>query len=66
MVGGAVLTKECLRLKLADEIVISILPILLGDGTLFFDYIGLEQALHLKDTTVLKDVMVELTYEIMK
>lgn len=66
MVGGAVLTKECLRLKLADEIVLSILPILLGDGTLFFDYIGLEQVLHLKDTTVFKDGMVELTYEIMK
>ncbi|MBL4656310.1 MAG: dihydrofolate reductase [Bacteroidia bacterium] len=66
MVGGAVLTKEFIRLKLADEIVISIMPIVLGDGTLFFDYIGQEQSLHLKDVTAFKDGMVELTYEIIK
>lgn len=66
MVGGALLTKEFIRLKLADEIVVSIMPIILGDGTLFFDYIGQEQALHLKDTTAFKDGMVELTYEVVK
>lgn len=66
MVGGAVLIKECIRLKLADDIVISILPIILGGGTLFFDYIGLELVLHLKDTTIFKNGMVELTYEVMK
>lgn len=66
MVGGAMLTKEFLRLKLADDIIITIMPIVLGDGTLFFDYIGQEQLLHLKDVTAYKDGMVELWYEIRK
>ncbi len=66
MVGGAALTKTFLTAKLADEIVITYLPILLGDGLLFFDYIGLEQQLHLKGVTPFKDGMVELTYEIVK
>ncbi len=66
MVGGAVLTKEFIRMRLADEIVISIIPVILGDGTLFFDYIGQEQLLHLKDVTAFKDGMVELTYGMRK
>lgn len=65
MVGGAMLTKDFLRLKLADDIIISIMPVVLGDGTLFFDYIGQEQALHLKDVTAYKDGM-GLWYEIKK
>ena len=64
LVGGAKLAKDFIRLNLADEIRQSILPIILGDGTLFFDHIGQEQALHLKDVTVYKSGMVELWYEI--
>lgn len=66
VVGGAMLTKNFLCLKLADDIIISIMPIILGDGTLFFDYIGQEQRLHLKDVKAYKDGMVELWYEIEK
>ena len=64
LVGGAMLTKEFLRSKLADEIRVSILPVILGDGTPFFDHIGQEEALHLKDVTAYKNGMVELFYEI--
>lgn len=64
--GGAELAKDLIRLNLADEIRQSILPIILGDGTLFFDQIGKEQALHLKDVTAYKNGMVELRYEIIK
>ena len=66
MVGGAMLTKDFIRQKLVDEIILSIMPIILGDGILFFDYIGQEQLLHLKDVTAYKDGMVELCYEIKK
>jgi dihydrofolate reductase len=66
LVGGAVLTKDFIRLKLADEIRVSIIPIILGDGTPFFDHVGREQALHLKDVTAYKTGMVELWYEIKK
>lgn len=64
--GGAILTKDLIRQKLADELIISILPIILGDGLLFFDNIGLEQSLVLKDTTAYRNGMVELCYALNK
>lgn len=64
LVGGAMVVKEFIRLKLADEIRVSILPIILGEGTLFFDHIGQELALHLKEVTAYKNGMIELWYEI--
>jgi dihydrofolate reductase len=66
LVGGAMLVKDFIRLKLADEIRLSVIPIILGDGTPFFDHIGQEQVLHLKDVTAYKTGMVELWYEIKK
>jgi dihydrofolate reductase len=66
LVGGAQLAKDFIRLKLTDEIRVSVLPIILGDGTLFFDHIGLEQTLHLKDVTAYKNGMVELCYQVKK
>jgi len=66
LVGGANLTKDFIRLNLADEIRQSIIPIILGDGTPFFDQIGQEQVLHLKNVTAYKNGMVELCYEIRK
>jgi dihydrofolate reductase len=66
LVGGALLAKDFISLKLADEIRLSILPIILGDGTLFFDHIEQEQALHLLDVKAYKTGIVELRYEIRK
>lgn len=66
MVGGAMLAKDFIQRNLADEIIISIMPVILGGGTLFFDYIGQEHRLHLKDVTAYDDGMVELCYEINK
>jgi dihydrofolate reductase len=64
--GGASLARDFIRLQLADEIRLSILPIILGEGTPFFDHIGQEQPLHLKEVTAYKNGMVELCYEIKK
>ncbi|MBK8955336.1 MAG: dihydrofolate reductase [Saprospiraceae bacterium] len=64
--GGAMLAKELIRQRLADEIRISILPIILGEGLLFFDNIGQELKMRLKDTAAYKNGMVELCYEIIK
>jgi dihydrofolate reductase len=64
IVGGAALEKDCLRQNLADEIRLMIAPTLLGAGTPFFDRVGIEQPLHLLDTTAYKNGMVELRYEI--
>jgi dihydrofolate reductase len=66
LVGGAVLANDFIRLKLADEIRLSVIPIILGEGVLFFDHIGQEQTLHLKGVTAYKTGMVELWYEIKK
>ncbi len=66
LVGGASLAKDFINLKLADEIRLSILPIILGDGMPFFDQIGQEQALHLENVTAYQSGMVELRYEIIK
>ena len=66
LVGGATLTKDFIRLKLADDIRLSVMPIILGDGTLLFDHIGQEQPLHLKNITAYKNGTVELWYEIRK
>ena len=66
LVGGAGITKEFIRLNLVDDIRITIVPIILGGGTLFFDYVGHEQALHLKEVTAYKNGMVALWYGIWK
>jgi dihydrofolate reductase len=66
VVGGAILVKEFLHLKLADQIRLTILPIILGGGTQFFDHIGREMPLYLSDVTAYKNGMVELCYEIRK
>lgn len=64
--GGAALANNFIRLQLADEIRLSIIPIILGDGLRFFDHIGHEQALHLLDVTPYKNGIVELRYELKK
>jgi len=64
LAGGAMLAKDFIKLKLANEIRLSILPIILGDGMLFLDHIGKEQSLHLKDVKAYKSGAVELHYEI--
>ncbi len=66
LVGGAMLARNFMRLKLANDIRLSVIPIILGDGTPFFDYLKQEQPLHLKEVTAYKSGMVELWYEIRK
>lgn len=66
VVGGSMLTRDIIRLKLADELRVSILPILLGDGLPFFNQVGQEQLLHLSDTKAYKNGMVELCYALVK
>ena len=63
-VGGGLVSGECLRLGLADEVRYSILPILIGDGIPFFDKLGRDIALHLAEVKAYKSGMVELRYEV--
>ena len=63
-VGGGMVSAECLRLGLADEIRYSILPILIGDGISFFEKLDRDVALHLAEVKAYKSGMVELRYEV--
>jgi dihydrofolate reductase len=65
-VGGGVVCAECLRLGLADEVVYSILPILIGDGLPFFERLDGDVPLHLADVKSYRSGMVELRYEVLR
>lgn len=65
-VGGSVVSAECLRLGLADEVRYSILPILIGDGIQFFDKLDRDVALHLAEVKAYKNGIVALRYEVRK
>ena len=63
-VGGGVLSGECLRLGLADEVRYSILPILIGDGIRFFEKLDRDVALHLAEVKAYNSGTVALRYEV--
>jgi dihydrofolate reductase len=63
-VGGGMVSGECLRLGLADEVRYSILPILIGDGIPFFEKLDKDVALHLQEVKAYKSGMVALCYEV--
>jgi dihydrofolate reductase len=63
-VGGGVLSTECLRLELADEIRYSIVPIVIGDGIPFFEKLENDIVLHLAEVKPYRSGMVELRYEV--
>jgi dihydrofolate reductase len=65
-VGGGMLSAECLRLGLADEVYYSIMPILIGDGISFFGKLEGDIALHLAEVKAYKSGMAELRYEVRK
>ena len=63
-VGGGVVSAECLRLGLADEVRYSILPILIGDGIPFFENLDRDIALHLAEVKAYQSGIVALRYEV--
>ena len=65
-VGGGVVSGECLRLGLADEVVYSILPILIGEGISFFEKLDRDVALHLAEVKAYQSGTVELRYEVLR
>ena len=63
-VGGGMVSAECVRLGLADELRYSILPILIGSGVAFFEKLDRDIPLHLTEVKAYKSGMVALRYEI--
>jgi dihydrofolate reductase len=65
-VGGANVTRQCLKLGLLDEIGIDLVPVLLGSGVRLFEHLGIEPV-ELAITSVTKDVGVtHLRYQVIK
>lgn len=62
--GGGMVSAECLRLGLADEVRYSILPILIGDGIRFFEGLDRDISLHLAEVKAYRSGMVALRYEV--
>ena len=63
-VGGGVVSGECLRLGLAEEVRYSLLPILIGDGIRFFERLEADVALHLTEVKAYQSGTVALRYEV--
>jgi dihydrofolate reductase len=63
-VGGGVVSGECLRLGLADEVRYSILPVLIGDGIRFFEKLDRDVTLHLAEVKAYRSGVVDLCYEV--
>lgn len=64
VVGGGVVSSECLRRGLADEIRYSIVPVLIGEGIPFLADLGKDIALHLVEVSSYRNGMTELRYEV--
>jgi dihydrofolate reductase len=66
VVGGGAVAGECLRRGLADEVRMTIAPVLIGDGIAFFDGLDTDVALHLMDVKAYKSGLVALRHEVRK
>lgn len=64
LVGGATLARSALAADLLDEVRLSVVPRLLGDGISLFGESGIDRRLHLTDETAYEDGIVELRYDV--
>jgi dihydrofolate reductase len=62
LVGGAMLCQRFLELGLVDKIILTVAPVLLGDGLRLFGGSSTEQAWNLEKVVAYKNGFVELTY----
>jgi len=62
--GGGALCGACLRLGLVDEVRLSLIPVLIGDGIPFFQGLDKDVSLHLKELKAYKSGMVALRHDV--
>jgi dihydrofolate reductase len=62
--GGGTVAGECLRRGLADEVRVTLAPVLIGDGIPFFANLGGDVALHLMEAKAYKSGLVALRHAI--
>lgn len=64
IVGGGMVSAECLRCGLADEVRYSIVPVVIGDGIPFFEGLDRDVALRLAEVKAHRNGMVALRYTV--
>lgn len=64
VVGGAEVCAACLRLGLADEVRVSVLPVVIGDGVSLFAGLDRVVSLHLVEAKAYQNGMVALRHEV--
>jgi dihydrofolate reductase len=65
-VGGANVAQQCLKAGLLDEVHIDLVPILLGKGIRFFEYLGIEPIKLERTNVVAAPGVTHLTFRILK
>jgi dihydrofolate reductase len=60
---GASISQQCLKADLVDEIVIHLVPLILGEGLSLFDHLGIEIELKLEETDT-TDQVIGLRYSV--
>ena len=66
LVGGAEIVAPCLVGRVVDEIIVTILPILLGEGIPLFQPIARPAPLRLRRSQGYPDGLVQLTYDVVR
>ncbi len=64
VVGGGAVCGDCVRLGLVDEVRMSLIPVLIGQGIPFFPGLDRDVALHLKEVKAYKSGMVAFHHEV--
>ena len=65
-VGGADVTRQCLKLGLLDEIHIDLVPVLLGQGVRLFEHIGVEPVELERTAASTSPGVTHLTFRVLK
>jgi dihydrofolate reductase len=64
--GGGMLAGALLRQGLADEVALSLMPVLIGDGIPFFGGLDKDVVLHLKEVKAYRSGTVALRHEVQR
>jgi dihydrofolate reductase len=64
VVGGHDVCAACLRLGLVDDVRLSIVPVLIGEGIPFFGALTADIPLHLAEVKAYRNGMVEMRHEV--
>jgi dihydrofolate reductase len=65
-VGGADVARQCLKAGLLDEISVDLVPVLLGKGVRFFEYLGIEPVELITTEVIEAPDVVHLTFRVVK